>query len=140
MAAASIAWKFRMPGEASVEHGTGPRVSVTGGIETVAHAKAVRQAILMLLNTRPGERVMRPEYGCALHRLMFAPNDDTTAGLAMHYVRFALTRWEPRIDIVRLDAGRDHERADVLVIDLCYRLRETREVEELRVPLNLNGA
>jgi len=46
-----------------------------------------------------GERVLRPEYGCDLHRLVFSPNDATTAGLAVHYVRAALLRWEPRIEI-----------------------------------------
>ena len=68
---------------------------------------SVRQAILLLLSTRPGERVMRPTYGCDLHRLVFSPNDDTTAGLAIHYVRQALERWEPRIEVIRLDAGRE---------------------------------
>ena len=53
---------------------------------------AVRQSILMLLSTRPGERVMPPDYGCPIHRLVFSPNDATTAGLAIHYVRHSLLR------------------------------------------------
>ena len=56
---------------------------------------AVRQSILLLLSTRPGERVMRPDNGCDLYRLAFAPSDDMTAGLAIHYVRQAVERWEP---------------------------------------------
>ena len=56
---------------------------------------------------------MRPTYGCYLRRLLFAPNDDTTAGLAIHYVRSAIERWEPRIDILALDATRHPERPDL---------------------------
>jgi phage baseplate assembly protein W len=101
---------------------------------------AVRQAILMLLSTRPGERVMRPDYGCPVHRLIFSPNDATTAGLAIHYVRQALLRFEPRIDIIRIDAGPrpDAERA-TLVIVLEYRVRDTLRAERLTLELDLQG-
>ena len=70
----------------------GLRVGLNGAPELVDGVEAVRQAVLLLLSTRPGERVMRPDYGCDLHRVLFAPNDDTTAGLAIHYVRAAVAR------------------------------------------------
>ena len=57
--------------------------------------RAVRQALFLLLSTTPGERLMRPGYGSRLHRLVFAPNDDTTAGLAIHYVRQAIAAGSP---------------------------------------------
>src|ERR1017187_1926252 len=69
----------------------------------------MRQALLLLLSTRPGERVMRPDYGCPLKGLGFEPNDDTTAGMAIGYIRRAIERWEPRVRIVRLDARRAEE-------------------------------
>jgi phage baseplate assembly protein W len=93
----------------------------------------------MLLSTAPGERVMRPGYGCDLQRLVFAPNDETTAGLAIHFVRQAIERWEPRVEILSLDAGRNPERPEVLDIQLEYRVRETQQVEQLEVALNLAG-
>jgi phage baseplate assembly protein W len=99
----------------------------------------VRQALLLLLTTRPGERVMRPDYGCELHRLVFSPNDDTTAGLAIHYVRRAIVRWEPRVEIVRIDAGRDPGEPGRLAIRLDYRLRSTRELDRLTFTLDLAG-
>lgn len=136
----SSAWKFELPMHEDDGGASGPQISVTGGIEMVTGAQAVRQAILLLLRTCPGERVMRPEYGCALQRLFFSPNDDTTAGLAIHFVQTAIERWEPRIDILRLDATRDPEKGEVLLIELQYRLRSTRQPETLVVPLNLNGA
>jgi phage baseplate assembly protein W len=117
----------------------GLAVSPGGALEVVEGEASVRQAILLLLSTRPGERVMRPEYGCDLHRLMFSPNDDTTAGLAIYYVRRALTRWERRIEIVRLDANRGGEHGQILNIRLEYRIRETRQVRTLELPFDLAG-
>jgi len=100
---------------------------------------SVRQAVLLLLSTRPGERAMRPDYGCDLHKLVFSPNDDTTAGLAMHYVRQALDRWEPRIVIERLDAGRDEAYPERLNILLEYRLGSSMTRDSLIFSVNLTG-
>jgi phage baseplate assembly protein W len=94
------AWRFVHPDFDYDETETGLQIGPSGGIEMVEEQESIRQAILLLLSTRPGERVMLPEYGCDLHRLIFSPNDDTTAGLAMHYVTRALERWEPRLEIV----------------------------------------
>jgi phage baseplate assembly protein W len=105
----------------------------------VSERASIRQAILLLVSTRPGERVMRPDYGCDLHRLLFSPNDATTAGLAVHYVRQALLRWEPRIEIVRLDAGSDEGDPGRLLITLQYRLRATRELDRLDYAVQLTG-
>lgn len=80
---------------------------------------------------------MRPEYGCHLHRLLFAPNDDTTAGLAIHYVRRALERWEPRVEILNLDATRNLEQPALLDVTLEYRVLATQRVAELTFSLNL---
>ncbi|MGK6320285.1 GPW/gp25 family protein [Sphingomonas sp. DT-204] len=124
--------------------GSGPfdglTVTPTGRLAMVDDHEAVRQAILMLLTTTPGERVMLPDYGCPLHRLMFAPNDATTAGLAIHYVREAIRRWEPRVEIVRLDAGPDDDSAGRLLIELVYRLRRTDRADSLTVAVDLQGA
>jgi hypothetical protein len=131
------AWHFLHPGFDVTKGAPGLRVSRTGGIEMVAEHASVRQAILLLLTTKPGERLMRPEYGCDLHRLVFAPNDATTHGLAIHYVRQALQRWEPRVDIVRLDADcneSDPGRMDIL---LEYRMRRTLRQDALVLPINL---
>lgn len=117
----------------------GLQISPRGGIEMVEGNSAIRQAILMLLFTIPGERVMRPDYGCELHRLIFSPNDDTTAGLAIHYIRKAIEQWEPRVDIVLLDAGRDTESPERLNIRLVYRVRATLHVEPLTIAVGLAG-
>jgi hypothetical protein len=154
-------WRFTIREADDAAKDAGLRVSNRGGIEMVDAGASVRQAILMLLATRPGERVMRPHYGCHLHRLVFSPNDDTTAGLAIHYVRQALERWEPRIDVIHLDATRsnqpdrqadakntagDGERAkedesmpELLEISLEYRVRATMNTERLAYAFDLTG-
>ncbi len=119
---------------------SGMRLSAKHAISLVYHEASVRQAILILLTTRPGERVMRPQYGCMLHTLAFAPNDDTTAGLAIHYVRQALDLWEPRIRIARLDAGRNPETGEILNIYLEYVVLATNRTEQMVVPVILSGA
>jgi phage baseplate assembly protein W len=110
-----------------------------GGMAMVQDEPAVRQAILLLLSTRPGERVMRPEYGCEISRLLFSPNDDTTAGLAIHYVRRALERWEPRVEIIALDAARNPVRPELLDVSLTYRVRATLWTDAIAFSLSLNG-
>ncbi|MFE8602336.1 GPW/gp25 family protein [Archangium violaceum] len=134
------AWRFLHPDLDLVGVGPGGlHLSPSGGIAMVQEESSVRQAILLLLSTVPGERVMRPDYGCELHRLVFAPNDDTTAGLAIHYVRRALVRWEPRIDLLDVDANRSAEEPFRLDISLEYRVRTTQRTERLRFGLDLAG-
>jgi phage baseplate assembly protein W len=116
---------------------TGPQPSAAGGIQLVHGDAAIRQSIMLLLTTIPGERVMRPDYGCPLHRLVFWPNDATTAGLAIHYVRQALRRFEPRVQIVRLDAGAHPVDPAMLLISLEYRVRETGTTTAIETTLNL---
>ena len=132
------AWRFVHPDFDRAEGEAGLRVTNTGGIAMVEDEAAVRQAVLLLLGTRPGERVMRPDYGCDLNKLLFSPNDDTTAGLAIHYVRRALERWEPRLEITDLDAERDGIAPDRLNIVLAYRVRATRRPDRLLIPVDLS--
>lgn len=123
----------------SAETRGGLSLTSRGGLETISDRAGVRQALLLLLLTRPGERVLRPTYGCELHKLLFWPNDDTTAGLAIHYVRQAIERWEPRVDRVRVDAQRNPESDSRLDITLEYRVRSTGDEDRLSVQLDLEG-
>jgi phage baseplate assembly protein W len=113
--------------------------SPCGDVALVEEDASVRQAVLLLLTTTPGERVMRPDYGCELARLVFSPNDDTTAGLAKHYVKRALDQWEPRIDVLRLDADQHPADPAALLLSLEYRIRATRQVQHLELALQLRG-
>lgn len=126
---------------------SGLQLAPQGGLATVHDAEAVRQALLLLITTRPGERLNRPGYGCDLHRLVFSPVDDTTAGLAIHYVRQAVQRWEPRVEVLDVDAEpvespAGDDRGTELGLRLTYRVRLTRDVDllSLAVPLTAGGA
>ena len=116
----------------------GLRFSPTGGISLADEFDSMRQSIMMLLTTIPGERVMRPDYGCDLYRLIFSPNDDTTAGLAIYYVRRAIERWEPRVEILELDANPEADSGQLL-ISLQYRIRESLRTDTLMLPVSLEG-
>ncbi len=133
------AWRFIYPQLDAPPDFAGLALNPRGGVEMVQGNDSVRQAILLLLSTEPGERIMRPRYGCQIHQLMFMPADDTTAGLAIYYVRRALEQWEPRIEIIRLDAQANETDPGRLDIFLDYRVRATQRVDSLRLSLNLAG-
>jgi uncharacterized protein len=137
------AWRFVHPdfdlSGLEQQREPGLRLTARGRIAMVDGDESVRQGILLLLSTVPGERVMLPDYGCDLHRLVFSPNDDTTAGLAIHYVQQAIERYEPRVEIVRLDATRYVEQEAALEIALEYRVRATQNVGQLAFSISLAG-
>jgi phage baseplate assembly protein W len=132
------AWRFRHPHMGSPTT-RGLNFLPGQGVEMVDGDESIRQAIYLLLTTRPGERVMRPDYGCPLHRLLFAPNDATTAGLAIHYVQSALDRWEPRIEVLELDASQHPELRNRLEIFLTYRVRSTQNTSSMSFSFELSG-
>lgn len=134
------AWRFVHPHLDAPSAGRpGLRLTPRGGVEMVGEDEAVRQAVLLALSTRPGERLMRPAYGCPLHQLIFSPNDDTTAAIAIHYVRTSLERWEPRIEILSIDAQRDPNQPGLLEILIEYQVRSTQTTEQIQLDLDLNG-
>ncbi len=113
--------------------------TASGGVSLVADDEAVRQSLIMLLSTVPGERVMRPDYGCPLHRLVFEPLDETTAGLAMHWVEQAVRRFEPRVEILTVDAQPSADTENSLTVRLDYRVLTTRRSDVLELDVALAG-
>jgi phage baseplate assembly protein W len=128
------AWRFTFRTLDGQAHPAGFSLSPKGAIELAHDADVVRQAILLLISTRPGERVMRPGYGCYLFRLAFSPNDDTTAGLAIHYVRQALERWEPRIEVQSVGFDLTQSGSGLLTIDIGFKVRATNTERNLVYP------
>jgi phage baseplate assembly protein W len=94
----------------------------------------IEQAIIMILLTPKGQRVMRPEFGCQIHDLIFAPNDATTAGLASYYVEQALLMWEPRIAVKNISAAPDPYDSTRLLIDIHYEIKATHDKRSLVFP------
>jgi phage baseplate assembly protein W len=109
-------------------------VSQTGGIGLVSGETELEQAMHLILGTDPGERPMRPEFGCRLNDFIFAPADATTAGLVAYEVRVALERWEPRVTIDDVEVTPDPDEPSTLWIDVTYTIRETYDRRSLVFP------
>jgi len=132
------AWRCTHPDFILSESQIGLSLDYAGRIEMVDENASVRQSILFLLTTMPGERVMRPEYGCDLQHLLFSSNEATTHGMVIYYIRKAITRWEPRVKIMQLDAYSDKERAERMNILLKYKVKRTAFKDTLMIPFDLN--
>jgi uncharacterized protein len=111
-----------------------------GEIRLVAEAEDVRQAVLLILETEPGERVMRPDFGCGLRGLVFEPLNEGTLALVRARVEEGLTAWEPRIDLERVTVTADQGETGLLVVDIGYRIRATNTFYNLVYPFYLHEA
>ena len=80
---------------------------------------------------------MRPDFGCRVHELIFAPNNQNTASLASFYVQEALVKWEPRIREVYVDAQPDPMNDNALQIDVRYKVIVTNSVGNMVFPFYL---
>lgn len=109
-------------------------VGATGGIALVSGDTELTQAMHLILGTAPGERPMRPEFGCGVHDLVFDPSDATLAGQIGHEVRAALLRWEPRVDVADVAVTFDADRPGLALIDVTYVVRTTNDRRNLVVP------
>ena len=112
-------------------------VDEDGRIVMSPDEESVSQSIWMILSTARGERVMRPDFGCGIHDLVFAPNTPGTAGQVVHEVREALVLWEPRIDVLGVDAVPDATEANLLRIAISYQVRTTNNRFNLVYPFYL---
>jgi phage baseplate assembly protein W len=114
-------------------------VSGSGGIAMAAGHDDIEQSIRIILGTAPGERPMRPDFGCRIHELVFAPTTGETIGLAQHYVEDALGWWEPRIELNEVAVGADASNgvAARLWVSIRYSVRTTKDERTLVYPFYL---
>jgi len=110
------------------------RVGPTGGLALVSHDEEIADSMRLILGTSPGERPMRPDFGCPIHDHIFAPADATTAGMIAFEVRNALKRWEPRIDVLDVVVSRDESQPTLLYIDVTYAVGDTNDPRNLVFP------
>ena len=113
------------------------QINQQGGITLARGAHDIEQAIRIVLETQPGERMMRPEFGCRVHELVFAPHNAATEGLAALYVKQALDRWEPRVDVMAVDIATDSLHDGALLINVKYRVRDTHNERSIVYPFYL---
>ena len=105
-----------------------------GGIALASGETDVDQAIEIILSTAPGERPMRPEFGCGVHDFVFDTIDAATVGRLETEIRRALDRWEPRIVLDEVDFDLSEMGEGRLLINIGYRLRATNHKRNLVYP------
>ena len=88
----------------------------------------------LILGTSPGERPMRPDFGCPIHDHVFAPADSATIGMIAFEVRNSLGRWEPRIEVLDVVVTQDESQPTLLYIDITYAIRDTNDPRNLVFP------
>lgn len=111
--------------------------TTTGQIEMARYEDCVRQSIWMILSTAPGERLMRPDFGCGMHDLVFSNNSAAAIGQIVNAVHLALIRWEPRIDVLDVDAISEANQPNHLLIQISYQVRTTNNRFNLVYPFYL---
>lgn len=111
-----------------------PNVDGRGGIALVSREQEIEEAIEIILSTPKGQRIMRPEFGCRIHELIFAPMNAGTAAAVSHHVKEALGWWEPRIDVEDVTVEADPNNQSCLLIYISYRIRATHDERALVYP------
>lgn len=110
-----------------------------GAIATSGGEELIRESVILILGTSKGERVMRPDFGCGINDLVFAPNSTSTATLIAFYVKEALMKWEPRIEVNEVQSYPDRNEPEKLNINITYTVKTTNTKKNLVYPFYLEG-
>ncbi len=112
----------------------GMSVDGQGNLAVMSGEQDIVKSIYIILGTAPGERVMRPDFGCGVHDLVFASPGPQTFGLVSYHVERALARWEPRIEVTEVVTTTDPLNQERLLIDISYRVVPTNSDRNLVYP------
>ncbi len=112
-------------------------INLNGGVSSSALEENVRQSIFVILGTAPGERLARPQFGCQIHDLMFAPNNDLTAARAEVYCEEAIYKFEPRVAKVKAMARANPDEPNRLDIRIEYVIAGKNDKRNLVFPFYL---
>jgi uncharacterized protein len=114
-------------------------VNLNGGVSSSAFDENVRQSLFIILGTAPGERLHRPDFGCRIHDLMFAPNNDITAARAEVYCEEAIYKFEPRVEHVAVRAFANSDQPNRLDIRIEYIIAGKNDKRNLVFPFYLRN-
>jgi phage baseplate assembly protein W len=120
-----VGWKFPLG------------VNSRGGLSYSKYEEDIEEAIWIVLGTAKGERLMLPDFGCGIHDLVFAPINPTTMGDVEYEVIEALSKWEPRIDVLKVDVEQDTEEPSRLLIRIDYKVLSTNTYANVVYPFYL---
>lgn len=110
------------------------RMNAMGSVELVSAEKDIEQSIAIILGTRCGERVMRPEFGCQVHDLLFEPRDAVLMGKLRSYVTKALMRWEPRIQVIDVVPEYDPGTDGGVLVHIDYQIKSSHDERSIVYP------
>jgi len=108
-----------------------------GNVSLVSGEENIERSVRLILGTAKGERVMRPEFGCDIHDQVYASLSPGTLNRIEESVRRALVRWEPRIEVERVEAEPDTESPGKLLIDISYYVQSTNSRNNMVYPFYL---
>ena len=117
-----VGWKFPI------------QVTPRGGLAVSLYEQRVEESLYLILSTAKGERVMLPDFGCGIHDLVFQVNDARTRSVVVQQVRDALTKYEPRIDVLDVSADSSPDQPNLLLIRVNYRIRTNNAIGNLVYP------
>jgi phage baseplate assembly protein W len=112
-------------------------VNKRGGIALTEYEEKIRESILIILQTAKGERVMLPEFGCDIHNFVFEVINTSILTMIKSAVREALILWEPRIEVLGIEAITERINQGELLISIDYRVRSTNNEFNLVYPFYL---
>lgn len=114
-------------------------INLNGGVSSSALEENVRQSIFIVLGTAPGERLNREDFGCRIHDLMFAPNNEVTAARAEFFCEEAIYKYEPRVSNVACSAQPHVDEPNRLDIRIEYVIASKNEKRNLVFPFYLRN-
>ena len=112
-------------------------VTDTRNFEISVLEKSVKESIYIILSTSKGERVMRPDFGCEINEMVFAPNNSHTHNNIAHYIEEALIRWEPRIILEKVDVFASPDDDSKIEIVINYKIRSINNAFNMVYPFYL---
>ena len=113
-------------------------VDPSGSIAFSKYEEDIKEAIIIILSTAKGERVMRPDFGCGINGMVFQTINMSTLSLIEMTVREALTQYEPRIALVNVNVSADQAENGILLISIDYTVRSTNNQFNIVYPFYLN--
>lgn len=113
------------------------QIDALGGAELTSDDENIRQSMMCIIGTAPGERMMRPTFGCAIHDILFEPNTAVTAAKIEYEVKRSLTEFEPRIGDVEVSAKPDDSEQSRMNVTISYTIRKTNTKANLVYPFYL---
>jgi len=112
-------------------------INQSGNISMSYFEKSVSESIHVILSTSKGERIMRPDFGCEINEMVFAPNNSATQNLICHYIEEALIKWEPRVILEKVEAFPDEDDEARINISIEYKVRSVNTYFNMVYPFYL---